>query len=258
MTLSASQRLMSSARRWEGMIAQIMAAKHGARTRTLLSIVSTSSDPKLPRAKPAAAAMLTATRPPGSDREASIQFGTSIASVPAIRRRNRSCAPGSNARSTALTIRSASAGRCSRSCRAGAGVDLLKTIRAPTLVLHGEDDPLVPVEGGRDTARMTPGATVKIIPGWGHDIPTALIPTLVEAIAARCQNVERAAAASSPAARKDRATGVNGVRNIPKYGAKLPVWRMAISRLRDRRLHFSAACHAVRGSAQRDWRLRSI
>jgi hypothetical protein len=45
-------------------------------------------------------------------------------------------------------------------------------------------------------------------------------------------------AASSPAARKDRATGVNGARNTPKYGAKLPVCRMAISRLRDRRLHF--------------------
>lgn len=134
----------------------------------------------------------------------------------------------------------------------------MKTIRAPTLVLHGEDDPLVPVEGGRDTVRMTPDATLKIIPGWGDDIPTALIPTLVEAIAAHCQNVERAAAASSPAAHKDRATGVNGARNIPKYGAKLPVCRMAISRLRDRRLHFSAAGHAVRGSAQRDWRLRSI
>src|SRR6202042_2760670 len=66
------------ARRSEGMIAQIMAAKHGARTRSLLSIMSTSSDPKLPRAKPAAAAMLTATRPPGSDREASIQFGMNV------------------------------------------------------------------------------------------------------------------------------------------------------------------------------------
>jgi hypothetical protein len=36
---------------------------------------------------------------------------------------------------------------------------------------------------------------MKIIPGWGHDIPTALIPTLVEAIAAHCQSADRAAAA---------------------------------------------------------------
>src|SRR4029077_17263657 len=77
----------------------------------------------------------------------------------------------------------------------GSRVDLLKTIRAPTLVLHGEDDPLAPVGGGKDTARLHPAATLKIIPGWGHDIPTALIPTLVEAIAAHCQNADRAAAA---------------------------------------------------------------
>jgi pimeloyl-ACP methyl ester carboxylesterase len=77
----------------------------------------------------------------------------------------------------------------------GSRVDLLKTIRAPTLVLHGEDDPLIPVEGGKDTARLTPGARLKTIRGWGHDIPTALIPTLVEAIAVHCQNADRAAAA---------------------------------------------------------------
>jgi pimeloyl-ACP methyl ester carboxylesterase len=56
-----------------GMIAQIMAAKHGARTRSLVSIMSTSGDPKLPQAKPAVAAMMTATRPPGSDREARVR-----------------------------------------------------------------------------------------------------------------------------------------------------------------------------------------
>jgi len=61
-----------------GMIAQIMAAKHGARTRSLVSIMSTSGDPKLPQAKPAVAAMMTATRPPGSDREASIQYGMNV------------------------------------------------------------------------------------------------------------------------------------------------------------------------------------
>jgi len=77
----------------------------------------------------------------------------------------------------------------------GARVDLLKTITLPTLVLHGDDDPLVPVENGKDTARLVPGAALKIIPGWGHDIPTELIPTLVEAIATHCQKADRAAAA---------------------------------------------------------------
>src|SRR3984957_18110605 len=50
-----------------GMIAQIMAAKHGARTRSLVSIMSTSGDPKLPQAKTAVAAMVTGKRPRGVD-----------------------------------------------------------------------------------------------------------------------------------------------------------------------------------------------
>jgi pimeloyl-ACP methyl ester carboxylesterase len=77
----------------------------------------------------------------------------------------------------------------------GSRVDLLPTIKLPTLVLHGGDDPLVPVEAGKDTARLVRGAKLKIIPGWGHDIPTALIPTLVEAIATHCEAADRAAAA---------------------------------------------------------------
>jgi pimeloyl-ACP methyl ester carboxylesterase len=181
-----------------GMIAQIMAAKYGDRTRSLVSIMSTSGDPKLPQAKPAVAAMLTATRPPGSDREASIQYGMNVYRVigspgcptpePELRAKverafDRSYNPVGVGRQMLAILAS------------GSRVDLLKTIRAPTLVLHGGDDPLVPVEGGRDTARLTPGATLKIIPGWGHDIPTALIPTLVEAIAAHCQSADRAAAA---------------------------------------------------------------
>ena len=53
-------------------------------------------------------------------------------------------------------------------------------------MIHGADDPLVPVEGGKDTARHIPGAVLKIIPGMGHDLANGLIPILVEAIAAHC------------------------------------------------------------------------
>jgi len=41
-------------------------------------------------------------------------------------------------------------------------------------VIHGEDDPLVPVEGGRDTAANIPGADLRIIPGVGHEMPKAV------------------------------------------------------------------------------------
>jgi pimeloyl-ACP methyl ester carboxylesterase len=58
----------------------------------------------------------------------------------------------------------------------------LKKITAPTMVIHGADDPLVPMQGGEDTAANIPGATLKIIPGMGHDLPAALHATIVDAI----------------------------------------------------------------------------
>ena len=61
--------------------------------------------------------------------------------------------------------------------------EALKTIRVPTLVIHGVDDPLIPVEAGMDSAKRIPGAELRLIPGMGHDVAPGLIPTLVEAIA---------------------------------------------------------------------------
>ncbi|HEY5008482.1 MAG TPA: alpha/beta hydrolase, partial [Caulobacteraceae bacterium] len=58
----------------------------------------------------------------------------------------------------------------------------LATITAPTMVLHGEADPLVPVAGGRDTAANINGAELRVIPGMGHDLPPALFATFVETI----------------------------------------------------------------------------
>ena len=56
-------------------------------------------------------------------------------------------------------------------------------LTAPSLVIHGADDPLVPVEGGRDTAAAIAGATILEIPGMGHDLPLALVDTIADAIA---------------------------------------------------------------------------
>ena len=58
----------------------------------------------------------------------------------------------------------------------------LATIKAPTMVLHGGADPLVPVEGGRDTAASIPGAELRIVPGMGHDLPPALYQIFDETI----------------------------------------------------------------------------
>lgn len=59
----------------------------------------------------------------------------------------------------------------------------LAEVRLPALVIHGDADPLVNVEGGRATARAIPGAKLNIIEGMGHALPICLWPRLVDAIA---------------------------------------------------------------------------
>jgi len=65
---------------------------------------------------------------------------------------------------------------------------LLRTITAPTLVIHGAADPLVPLAAGRDTAQNIPGAELLVIEGMGHDFPEALMPRLAQAIADHCRH----------------------------------------------------------------------
>jgi proline iminopeptidase len=71
----------------------------------------------------------------------------------------------------------------------------LATVRAPTLVIHGADDPLVPPGAGRDIAKHVPGAKLMEIEGMGHDLPHALIPRLVEAITEHCRAAQAKAGA---------------------------------------------------------------
>ena len=58
----------------------------------------------------------------------------------------------------------------------------LGSVRVPTLVLHGLNDKMVHVSGGRATAAAVPGAELVLVDGMGHDLPPALFPTFVEAI----------------------------------------------------------------------------
>ena len=55
----------------------------------------------------------------------------------------------------------------------------LATIAAPTLVVHGADDPLSPIAGGEDTAASSPGAEFVAVPGMGHDFTEALMPEFI-------------------------------------------------------------------------------
>jgi pimeloyl-ACP methyl ester carboxylesterase len=169
-----------------GMIAQLVAAEHPDKTLSLTSIMSNTGNPETPRATPEAMAVLTNRPPHPSDEEAYLKHTVASARVTgspaypadeAVLRANaladvkRCYEPTGFARQMAAVT--ASGDRRAK----------LKTITAPTVVVHGEADPLVPVEGGRDTAANIPGAELVVIPGMGHDLPPALYGTLIDAIA---------------------------------------------------------------------------
>ena len=71
----------------------------------------------------------------------------------------------------------------------GDRTEALRGIRAPTLVIHGQEDPLIAHSGGEATAEAISGADLVSIPGMGHDMPEELWPTFIDAIA---RNAERA------------------------------------------------------------------
>ena len=70
----------------------------------------------------------------------------------------------------------------------------LRDLSVPTLVIHGEDDPLVQVDGGRATAAAVPGARLVVVPGMGHDLPEPLWQQLVDEIVAHARSAEVRAA----------------------------------------------------------------
>ena len=168
-----------------GMIAQLVAINHAGRVRSLTSIMSTTGNPALPPAKPEAMAALM-ERPTTAELTDVLALGLRITRAIG--------SPGYPAPEAPLRQRierdfrrsfhPTGAGRQMAAIMAdGDRRERLKAVTAPTLVIHGEDDPLVPVEGGKDTAAAIPGATLLTIPGMGHDLPLELVDRIADAIA---------------------------------------------------------------------------
>jgi pimeloyl-ACP methyl ester carboxylesterase len=166
-----------------GMIAQAMAIAHPTRLRSLTSIMSTTGNPSLPPARPDALGVLLAPAP--TNREESIERGVSVfrtigspgfpfeeAEVRALAAESyeRGFNPGGVIRQLVAILAS------------GSRKEALQAVRVPTLVIHGKDDPLVPVQAGEDTAEAVPGAQLMVIEGMGHDLPRAVWPRIIEAI----------------------------------------------------------------------------
>ena len=173
-----------------GMIAQHVAARYSERCKSLTSIFSTTGNPKLPAAKPEALKALV-TRPKSMEEEALVDHGVMLARTigspgyPSDEKRLRDRARASVQRSI---YPEGPTRHLSAIVADGDRREMLKDVSVPTLVMHGEADPLVPVEGGRDTAAAIPGAKLKTIPGWGHDLPIELVDEVAEAIAGHARS----------------------------------------------------------------------
>lgn len=167
-----------------GMIAQLMAINHPEKTLSLTSIMSTTGNPALPQAKPEAMAVLT-DRPVTTDMDVIMAFGVKAARVigspayPADEQRLRERVKSDFERSFSpigmMRQMAAIVGNGDRRER-------LAGVKAPTLVIHGDADPLVPVEGAHDTAANIKDADLLIIPGMGHDLPVQLVDQIADAI----------------------------------------------------------------------------
>ena len=172
-----------------GMIAQLMAVHHPDRLLSLTSIMSTTGNPKLPPAEKNAMNALIAPLK-GMDEETLVEHGLNIARnigspgypfdpeqqrAKVLRNVRRSVYPAGPPRQLAAIIDDGD-----RRAR-------LAQVRVPTLVLHGEDDPLIKLPAAEDTARAIPGARLVTIPGWGHDIPVPLVPRVAGEIAAHAR-----------------------------------------------------------------------
>jgi pimeloyl-ACP methyl ester carboxylesterase len=167
-----------------GMIAQEVAIHHPSRVRTLTSIMSSTGNPALPPPKPEAMSVLLTPSPTDLDGylENSLQTWR-VLSGPGFpmdpdRVKERARLAFARGLSVAGTARQLAAVVTS-----GSRKEALQSVTVPTLVIHGEADPLVPVECGIDTADSVPGAELLIIEGMGHDLALAVAPRVIEAIA---------------------------------------------------------------------------
>lgn len=169
-----------------GMVAQLMAVNFPERLLSLCSVMSSSGNRELPPMsdeardyllRPAASGEPAAAIELSADNAA--YFGSpgypELLSVRLARARmayERCYYPIGVARQMTAVIND------------GSRVERLAKIVAPTLVLHGADDPLIEPHFGEDTATNIPGAQWQVVPGMGHNIPDALAPDIARRVGA--------------------------------------------------------------------------
>lgn len=169
-----------------GMIVQLMGINHPDKLLSITSIMSTTGSRRVPPAKPEAMKALLNRAPAGATLDQVMPIGLHVSRAigspgyPAAEDRLRANIERDYTRSY---FPEGAARQISAIVADGDRRKRLKAVTAPTLVIHGTDDPLVPVEGGRDTAAHIPGAKLLEVPGMGHDLPLELVEQIADSIA---------------------------------------------------------------------------
>jgi pimeloyl-ACP methyl ester carboxylesterase len=168
-----------------GMIAQALAVSRPERMLSLVSIMSTTGSRLVGQPRLGMYGLLL--RRPPRDRELFVDQMAKVFEAigsPGFERdegelrrlANRSFDRGHHPAGTGRQLAAVAA--------SGDRTKALRRLDVPTLVIHGEEDPLVRPSGGHATARAIPGAKLMMIPGMGHDLPRAVWPRIVEGIVA--------------------------------------------------------------------------
>ncbi|MEL6857224.1 MAG: alpha/beta hydrolase [Pseudomonadota bacterium] len=166
-----------------GMISQHVAAMAPQRVLSLSAIMTTTGNPKLPRPSGKVMSAMVRRGPPPTTRDEIIDLSVKTFGVIGT--------PGEDHNTNGMRDRitrsydrnynpAGVARQMSAIVAAGDFRKHTRSVKAPTLVLHGSADPLVPIEGGRDIAKLVRGARMEVLDGMGHDVPPRFLPKMTQ------------------------------------------------------------------------------
>jgi len=183
-----------------GMISQILCANFPERASSLTAVMTSTNKKGLPTASPKLAHLLLRPGPAPKTTEDIIErsmrmwkaIGTpdSGRSDEELRTRvaaavDRSYCPKGQRRQLSAIIETGDLRRWTR------------RIKAPTLVIHGDADPLVNIAGGKDVAANIRGSRMEVISGMAHDLPPRHLQTVTQMIIDHAHAAERSCVESA-------------------------------------------------------------
>ena len=169
-----------------GMIGQLLAINHREKLLSLTSIMSTTGNLKLPPADKEAMKALVG-RPASMEEDVLVEHGMKILRAigsPGFPRDEEQARERTRANIRRNVYPLGMPRQLAAIINDGDRRERLAGVTTPTLVLHGEADPLVKLAAGEDTAQSVPGARIVTFPGWGHDFPLELVDKIADEVAA--------------------------------------------------------------------------